>query len=197
MSQSNGQLSPSAKRVRVEEDDRLLPQSSNESSQFDSSCDFDNNSMTRSHSPDQDMPLKLVKREDDEDVQKSRPDDDEGDSYEENTANGDDFGDDEDDDSEEEGLVNHCQQDLSQEQQQSLLSLMPELLAGSVSAGLSSLVLPSLLSRLQVILYSLHTLFRHLYVSSLVTNNTIFVSVNRTPRLTRTPITCSAMITME
>lgn len=155
MSESNGQLSPSAKRIRLEEDDRLLLQSSNESSQFDSSCDFDSNSMTRSHSPDQDMPLKLVKREDNEDVEKSKPDDDEGDEYEENTANGDDFGDDEDDEEEEEGsLVNHCQQELSQEQQQSLLSLMPELLAGSVSAGLSSLVLPSLLSRLQVIVHS-------------------------------------------
>jgi hypothetical protein len=171
MSQSNGEQ-PRAKKFKGFEDfEHLSEDDSNNTSQFDSSCDFDSDEMNLLQSPCQETPLKLVKREDvhqsssqldpsDDTIQDNQTN---GlDEFEENTANGEDeFGEeceeDEEEDAtseEEEGLIlqssnNNSQHVLTESQQQSLLNLMPELLANSVSA-LPALVLPSLLSRLQV-----------------------------------------------
>lgn len=165
MSQRNGgDQEPPSKRLRGIEDFDHLSNGSSNTSQFDSSCDFDAEevNLLQSRSPCQVMPLKLVKREDHSQDQNQNsqlnPSEDEDpnngvDDFEENTANDDDeFGedceeedDDQEQDSEEEGATSS--QLLSEHH--SLLQLMPELLANSVSA-LPALVLPSLLSRLQV-----------------------------------------------
>ena len=175
MSEFNGQNKSGRKRTRQELDDEedeatalvddsvsCSSRSHTPSSPFDSSCDFLDDTPLLSTSPCQEMPLKLVKRDSDgkgndktkhsllnpgDDINSNEVNDDnvDGDDYEENTANGDDF---DDVDSEDESrlvIPSNDNQQLSHEQQHSLLSLMPELLASS--AGLD---LPSLLSRLQV-----------------------------------------------